>query len=44
MMARADKLPDNFDPEAEEQGVHEAAERQMELNAKQFDAGMESTP
>jgi hypothetical protein len=43
MMARADKLPDDFDPEQEEKGVREAAERQMELNAKQFDAGQEST-
>jgi uncharacterized protein DUF4055 len=43
MMARADKLPDNFDPIEEERGLREAAERQMELNAKQFDAGQEST-
>lgn len=43
MMARADKLPEDFDANEEEKGVREAAERQMELNAKQFDSGMEST-
>jgi hypothetical protein len=44
ILDRADQLPDDFDPVKEEALVIAAAERQMELNAKQFDAGVESTP
>lgn len=44
MMQRADRLPEDFDPDEEEKRVDEAAAKQMELNAKQFDAGLESTP
>ena len=43
IMDRSDQLPDDFEPEAEEKLLQEASERQMELNAKQFDAGLEST-
>jgi len=44
MMARADKLPEDFDADKEQAELDAAAKKQMELNAKQFDAGMESTP
>lgn len=43
IMDRADQLPDDFDATKEEKAVIAAAERQMELNAKQFDSGLEST-
>jgi len=44
ILDRADQLPDDFDPVKEEALVIAAAERQMEMNAKQFDAGEESLP
>lgn len=44
IMDRADQLPDDFDAKVEEKRVRDAAVFQMELNAKQFDAGLESTP
>jgi hypothetical protein len=44
IMNEADALPDNFDPVNEDKLLKEAALAQMELNAKQFDAGFESTP
>jgi hypothetical protein len=43
ILERADRLPEDFDPEKEEAAVKQAALDQMELNAKQFDAGIEST-
>jgi hypothetical protein len=44
ILDRADLLPDDFDEDAELALVKQAALDQMELNAKQFDAGNESTP
>lgn len=44
IMDRADQLPDDFDETAELARLKQAALEQMELNAKQFDAGDESTP
>jgi hypothetical protein len=44
IMDRADQLPDDFDETAEMGRLKQAALEQMELNAKQFDAGLESTP
>jgi hypothetical protein len=44
MMSRADQLPEDFDETKELALVKQAALDQMELNAKQFDAGLESTP
>ena len=44
MMGRDDLLPEDFSEENEQKLLDAAAEKQMELNAKQFDAGMESTP
>jgi len=44
IMQRADQLPEDFDADKEEAAVNAAAIAQMELNAKQFDAGLESTP
>ena len=44
ILQRADQLPEDFDADEEEQRVKEAALFQMELNAKQFNAGLESTP
>src|SRR6185369_4737442 len=44
IMDRADQLPDDFDETAELGRLKQAALEQMELNAKQFDAGNESTP
>jgi hypothetical protein len=44
MMMRSDQLPEDFDPAVEQTLVDAAAVKQMELDAKQFDAGMESTP
>jgi hypothetical protein len=44
ILDRADQLPDDFDAEDELKRVQEAALFQMEMNAKQFDAGLESTP
>jgi hypothetical protein len=43
ILERADRLPEDFDADEEETAVKEAAIYQMELNAKQFDAGIEST-
>ena len=44
IMDRADQLPDDFDEKDELARLKQAALDQMELNAKQFDAGLESTP
>lgn len=44
IMDRADQLPDDFNEEDELNRLKQAALEQMELNAKQFDAGLESTP
>jgi Domain of unknown function (DUF4055) len=44
IMDRADQLPDDFNEEEELARLKQAALEQMELNAKQFDAGLESTP
>lgn len=44
LMERADQLPEDFDPRVELNRLDEAAEKQMERNAKQFDSGLESTP
>ena len=44
ILDRSDHLPDDFDPVKELAAVKQAALDQMELNAKQFDAGDESTP
>lgn len=44
ILDRADQLPDDFDEKDEEARVKAAALFQMELNAKQFDSGEESTP
>jgi hypothetical protein len=44
ILDRADQLPDGFDEKDEEARLKAAALFQMELNAKQFDAGVESTP
>jgi hypothetical protein len=44
ILDRADLLPDDFDPDEEEAAVKQAALEQMELNAKQFDSGEQSTP
>lgn len=44
MMERADLLPEDFDAKAEQVVLDAAAIKQMELNAKQFDTGYESTP
>jgi hypothetical protein len=43
ILERADRLPEDFDAEKEEVAVKKAADEQMERNAKQFDAGIEST-
>ncbi len=44
ILDRSDHLPDDFDPVKELAAVKAAALEQMELNAKQFDSGFESTP
>jgi len=44
IMERADQLPEDFDEKKELARLKQAALDQMELNAKQFDAGVESTP
>lgn len=44
IMQRADQLPEDFDAVKELAAVKQAALEQMALNAKQFDAGYESTP
>lgn len=43
LMQRADRLPEDFNETKELGLVKQAAIDQMELNAKQFDAGIEST-
>lgn len=43
IMDRADQLPDDFDEKDELARLKQAALDQMEINAKQFDAGQEST-
>jgi hypothetical protein len=40
IMDRADLLPEDFSAVNEEKALQEAAGKQMELNAKQFDAGL----
>ena len=44
IMKNADMLPDNFDPVKEDDLLKKAALEQLELTAKQFDAGEQSTP